>query len=126
MLERAEAGHVTSHDESNSPRELRSIDEGGSQKMTKYAEPFLHIMPFENQFIMVSVLDQAQLDTLRETCSVSARIDMPDKRHLVLVLLTAQGLHQLYEQYEPRSRSWRGRYQALAKAIVQSTKDVQL
>ena len=45
----------------------------------------------------------------------------PDKLMVVTVVNQKQ-LQALYEVFEPLSRSWRGQYQAMAKAFVEDTK----
>ena len=51
----------------------------------------------KDKFILLSVLNKKQLDAL---------------------------MWRLEEEYEPRSRRWRGQYQALAKAIAEARKNL--
>ena len=39
---------------------------------------------------------------------------------LVLAVLNEEQLEAMYEHFEPVSRTWRGQYQSMAKAIVRA------
>ena len=45
-------------------------------------------------------------------------VELGDDKLLLLAVLTEEQLKETSNLFEPKSRSWRGQYQSLAKAIV--------
>jgi len=91
--------------------------------MTQFSPPFFKILEFEDRFILIGALNENQLQTLLQECELQARIGLEENRSLVVGFVNQSELKKLYGVFEPRSRKWRGQYQALAIAIVSAYQD---
>jgi hypothetical protein len=47
-------------------------------------------------------------------------VELEKGKLLFLAVLNEEQLQAMYEQFEPVSRTWRGQFQSLAKAIVRA------
>ena len=94
--------------------------------MTKFPPPFFRFLEFGDRVILVGVLNESQLDTLGQECQFTSKTSLDEGETLVVGVISPTELERLCQIFEPRSRKWRGQYQALAKAIVSAGQDLRL
>lgn len=94
--------------------------------MTKYIPPFLKIHSFaSNRFVLTAIVSKDQQESIQKRMSVACKTDLDDGQILVVCLLSQTELDKVYEIFRPLSKSWRGQFQALAKAVVNAYTDIQ-
>ena len=52
-------------------------------------------------------------------------VELEDDKLLLISVVNKNQLKEVYDLFEPLSRSWRGQYQSLAKAIVNTYNEWQ-
>jgi len=74
-----------------------------------------------NIYLVVCVANKAQTDTASEVINFLVRIPLDDDKEGQAVsasLVTEKKLISIKQAFTPRSKSWRGQYQAISKFIV--------
>jgi hypothetical protein len=69
-------------------------------------------------FFVTGVLTQDQYRILSADLNLISVLEIEGDKRVVSTLVDQEQLEELHKVYEPRSRSWRGQYQVLSKAIV--------
>ena len=76
-------------------------------------------------YLVIGLVNQNQKESVVYRFSLQSEDKVEDDRYIITLLIDQDGLEQLYNTFEPFSRSWRGQYQALAKAVVAAVKPLR-
>lgn len=71
-----------------------------------------------NLYFVTGVVNSNQYKFVDEATHVRAVHEIDTDKLVVSTLINRKQIEELNETFEPRSRSWRGQYYALANAIV--------
>lgn len=91
-------------------------------QVTRLPNSLLNKLP--NGYLIAGVVNRNQKASVTWRFPLQSDAEIEEDRYIITLLLDADGIERLYNTFEPLSRSWRGQYQSLAKAIVAALKHV--
>lgn len=76
--------------------------------------------------LIVGVMNGNQVATMEKRISLQTCLQIDSDKYVIASVVTQDQLESLYQLFEPLSRRWRGQYQSLTKAFVETYKDWKL
>jgi hypothetical protein len=84
------------------------------------------IVPFSNSilgevfnlYFITCIANKEQLDTVAEVILFQAKVPIDGDRFVGTGLYTTKNIQSLLDYFNPRSKEWRGQYQAISKKVV--------